>query len=123
MKKRKTPEGVGKRLFEKREKPIYDVDLKFNDDAEEEGYKRYKHRCYRNLVIKSLLYFLLGLLFFNHEEDTHSQPQGRNDFDVKVGCFSKANHGQKHRQNSAGFINGHNFVDVTHGKRLKVAQP
>ena len=61
MKKRKTPEGVSS--FEEGEKPFYNASLSFNDDAEEESYKRYKHRCYRNLIIKSLLYFLLGLLF------------------------------------------------------------
>ena len=31
--------------------------------SEDESYKRYKHRCYRNLVLKSLLTFLLGLFF------------------------------------------------------------
>lgn len=34
----------------------------FNDEAEEERYKRYKHACYRNLVLKALLSFSLGLL-------------------------------------------------------------
>ena len=30
--------------------------------AEDESYKRYKHRQYRNLILKSLLAFMLGLL-------------------------------------------------------------
>ena len=34
----------------------------FDEDAEEKSYKRYKHRCYRNLVLESLLAFLLGIL-------------------------------------------------------------
>ena len=63
MRKRKTPGGVWRGSFEKGKKPIYDVHLKFNDDAKEESYKRYKHRCYRNLVIKALLYFLFGFVF------------------------------------------------------------
>ena len=63
MKKRKTPEGVDGRSCEEGKKPSYDVDLKFNDDAKDESYKRYKHRCYRNLIIKALLSFLLGLAF------------------------------------------------------------
>lgn len=45
----------------KGKKQIYDVDLKFYDDTDEESYKRYKHRCYRNLILKSLLSFILGL--------------------------------------------------------------
>lgn len=32
-------------------------------DSQSEDYKRYKHVCYQNLVLKSLLAFLLGLLF------------------------------------------------------------
>lgn len=63
MKKEKTPEGVEKHLSEESKKPIYDVDLRFNDDAKNESYKRYKNRCYRNLIFKSLLFFFLGLLF------------------------------------------------------------
>ena len=30
--------------------------------AQEEGYKRYKHLCYRHLILKSLLAFSLGLV-------------------------------------------------------------
>ena len=52
-----------KNSSKERKKPIYDVDLKFNDDAEEESYKRYKHRCYRYLILKALLFFFLGLFF------------------------------------------------------------
>ena len=32
-------------------------------DAKDERYKRYKHLCYRNLLLKSALAFLLGILF------------------------------------------------------------
>lgn len=42
MRKRKTPGGVGSRSFEDGKKPVYNVHLKFNDDAKEESYKRYK---------------------------------------------------------------------------------
>ena len=62
MRKRKTPEGVGGRSLKEGKKPIYDVDLRFNEETEDESYKRYKHRCYRNLIIKALLFFILGLL-------------------------------------------------------------
>lgn len=30
--------------------------------AQDEGYKRYKHLCYRNLILEALLAFILGLL-------------------------------------------------------------
>ena len=30
--------------------------------AEDEGYQRYKHLCYRNLAIEAALSFVLGLL-------------------------------------------------------------
>lgn len=30
--------------------------------AEDEGYQRYKHLCYRNLAIEAALAFVLGLL-------------------------------------------------------------
>lgn len=33
-----------------------------NEESEEESYKRYKHLYYRNLIMKSLLTFVLGLL-------------------------------------------------------------
>lgn len=31
--------------------------------AQDESYKRHKYLCYRNLILKSLLTFVLGLLF------------------------------------------------------------
>lgn len=31
-------------------------------EAQDEGYKRYKYLCYRNLILESLLAFGLGLL-------------------------------------------------------------
>lgn len=33
-----------------------------NEEPNEESYKRYKYLCYRNLILKSLLTFVLGLL-------------------------------------------------------------
>ncbi len=33
-----------------------------NEYSHEERYKRYKRRCYRNLIVKSLLTFSLGLI-------------------------------------------------------------
>lgn len=30
-------------------------------EPQDEGYKRYKHLCYRNLILESLLAFILGL--------------------------------------------------------------
>ena len=30
-------------------------------ETQNEGYKRYKHLCYRNLILESLLAFILGL--------------------------------------------------------------
>ena len=32
-------------------------------DTQNERYKRYKHLCYRNLLLKSALAFFLGILF------------------------------------------------------------
>lgn len=32
-------------------------------DAQDERYKRYKHLCYRDLLLRSALAFLLGILF------------------------------------------------------------
>ena len=32
------------------------------DDSEDISYERYKKICYRNLILKSLLFFLLGLV-------------------------------------------------------------
>lgn len=34
-----------------------------HEDAQDERYKRYKHLCYRNLLLKSAFAFLLGILF------------------------------------------------------------
>ena len=49
------------KLFHKGDKPAKDIAEIFGSEAEEESYRRYKHRCYRNLIFKSLLSFLLGL--------------------------------------------------------------
>lgn len=35
----------------------------FYNEAEEKSYKRYKYVQYRNLILKSLLTLVLGLLF------------------------------------------------------------
>ena len=35
----------------------------FHEDTQNERYKRYKHLCYRNLLLKSAFAFLLGILF------------------------------------------------------------
>lgn len=54
--------GMMMKLRKERCNP-YDYAAKIlNNKTEDETYKRYKHRCYRNLVLKSLLSFLLGLL-------------------------------------------------------------
>lgn len=45
--------------------PNYEIDDPgdvFSQDAKDEQYKRYKYVCYRKLIIKSLLAFLLGML-------------------------------------------------------------
>lgn len=33
-----------------------------HEDTQDERYKRYKHLCYRNLLLKSALTFLFGFL-------------------------------------------------------------
>ncbi len=43
------------------EHPFDNLDIEFDHKAEDKGYTRYKHRCYRNLILKSLLAFVLGL--------------------------------------------------------------
>ena len=48
--------------MKKRQNKANDACVMFYDQAEEERYKRYKHVCYRNLVIKALLALVLGLL-------------------------------------------------------------
>ena len=47
----------------KRNDPRNDTGLVFHHESEEESYKRYKHRCYRNLILEALLFFIIGLLF------------------------------------------------------------
>ena len=47
--------------MEKRNKELANTAAVFYDEAEEESWKRYKLACYRNLILKSLLTFLLGL--------------------------------------------------------------
>lgn len=49
-------------LFKKREKPRNDIGEMVYQNAEDESYKRYKNVCYRYIVVKSLLFFLLGCL-------------------------------------------------------------
>lgn len=42
---------------------LSDTGKVLHEDAKDERYKRYKHLCYRNLLLKSALTFLLGILF------------------------------------------------------------
>lgn len=48
-------------MLKKREKKAHDSSKVFYNEAEDESYRRYKHSCYRNLILKSLLTFILGL--------------------------------------------------------------
>ena len=48
--------------LKQRDKPINEPSKMLYEYAEDESYKRYKHRQYRNLILKSLLAFMLGLL-------------------------------------------------------------
>lgn len=50
------------KLSKQREQAADNISEMFGYEAEDESYKRYKHRCYRNLVLKSLLTFVLGML-------------------------------------------------------------
>lgn len=42
---------------------LSDTGKVLHEDAKDERYKRYKHLCYRDLLLKSALAFLLGILF------------------------------------------------------------
>ena len=42
---------------------LSDTGKVLQEDAQNKRYKRYKHLCYRNLLLKSALTFLLGILF------------------------------------------------------------
>lgn len=42
---------------------LSDTGKVFHEDAKDERYKRYKRLCYRDLLLKSALAFLLGILF------------------------------------------------------------
>lgn len=53
---------ITKRTSQKGSQEIDNTDPMFQQDTDEESYKRYKHRQYRNLIIKSLLALVLGLL-------------------------------------------------------------
>lgn len=43
-------------------KAVNDIGGVFQNDAENERYKRYKKICYRQLALKALIGFLLGVL-------------------------------------------------------------
>lgn len=49
-------------LAKKRENGSHNAQNMLNNQAEDERYHRYKHRCQRNLIFKLLLSFFLGLL-------------------------------------------------------------
>lgn len=59
IKKRKNPSKEG---FEKSDDFMNQIKAMVYDETKDEDYKRYKRRCYRYLVLKSLLAFILGLL-------------------------------------------------------------
>ena len=48
--------------MKKRNKETHNLETVFYDETEDESYKRYKQIQYRNLILKSLLSFLLGLI-------------------------------------------------------------
>ena len=51
-----------KRSLKKRKEPANDIGVVLDNNTDEESYKRYKYIQYRNLVLKSLLTFVLGLI-------------------------------------------------------------
>lgn len=53
----------GEKSVKKRRDKIEDADIMLSEDAEDEAYKLYKKRCYRYLIVKALLAFVLGCLF------------------------------------------------------------
>lgn len=57
--KEKTPR---RELIKKRKQELQEMSKMFNYYTYEEGYRRYKNRCYRDLIIKSLLFFLAGII-------------------------------------------------------------
>lgn len=46
----------------KKNKRIDGTDEVLEKYTEDESYKRYKYRCYRDLILKSLLGFVLGFI-------------------------------------------------------------
>ena len=50
------------KLSKQRKYAANDISEMFDNEAEDESYKRYKHRCYRNLVLEALLAFTLGMI-------------------------------------------------------------
>ena len=63
MRTKRNPGKRGTNLLKERKKRIDKTYPMFNQYADDKSYKRYKHRQYRNLIIKSLLALVLGLLF------------------------------------------------------------
>lgn len=68
QKERAAPDWLDQERHSK-QKSSKKVKGKFNDtgkmfyqQAEDESYRRYKHLCYRNLILEALLSFGLGLL-------------------------------------------------------------
>ena len=49
------------KIFDPPPKDSDDAGVMFDEQAEDESYRRYKDLCYRNLILKSLLSFGLGL--------------------------------------------------------------
>ena len=45
-----------------RDYDVDDVEKVIKEQTEDEGYERYKRRQYRNLILKALLTFILGML-------------------------------------------------------------
>ena len=50
-------------LHKNRNNGSENVNVIFDEKAEQECYKRYKHIQYRNLIVKALLSFGLGVVF------------------------------------------------------------
>lgn len=46
----------------KAREPLEDAREVLNEQAEDEGYNRYKSLCYQNLILEALLGFLIGIL-------------------------------------------------------------
>lgn len=99
---------------------VHTGDAQFAENGCQCGKER-RSKCIEN--VGASLYIFRLLLSLYHQDNPNTQQGGTKQLCCQVVRFAKAEDGQQHGQNRAGFVNGNHFVDIADGQCFEIADP